>query len=208
MPVYSAGQAVSSARLVVLMLHGRGGSAHDILSMVPHIEMPGVAFIAPQAAGNAWYPSSFLAPDPVNAEGVASAHAVIEQLLDALEVNGITRDRCALLGFSQGACLAVDHAYRYPRRYAFVAGLTGGVIGPPNASFMPKGSLWQTPVFLGASDPDAHVPWARVEQSARVLEEMGASVDLVRYPGAPHAILPDQLDRASRLISHSLTEVE
>ncbi|MEO1277544.1 MAG: dienelactone hydrolase family protein [Planctomycetota bacterium] len=199
MPVSSSGSSIETAGLVVILLHGRGGNAREMLALAEHFECPDAAFIAPQAAGFSWYPESFLAPFEVNQPGIDSAHNVIESLIDSIAADRSSPSPIALLGFSQGACLAVDHAYRFPRRYAFIAGLTGGIIGPPGTAFDRDGALNGTPILLGSGDPDPHVPWSRVRESADVLEGMGGNVELVRYENAPHAVLPDQVDRVREL---------
>ncbi len=184
----------------VILLHGRGASARDIMSLAPAINLPSLLFVAPHAAGGTWYPQSFLAPISQNQPGIDSAHAVIESLLLQLEQAGIPPTRVALMGFSQGACLTLDHACRFPRRYGAVIACTGGIIGPPGTPFPSAGDLAQTPVFIGANDPDPHVPWARVQQSAEHLRALGGDVDLRRYPGQPHAVLPDEIDAGRELL--------
>jgi len=199
-PGAAPGVAPGMGAVVAIMLHGRGGAAQDILGLHGAMDLPGLSAIAPQAAGGTWYPQSFLAPGTVNQAGIESAHALIEALIGQLAGLGVGSERVALMGFSQGACLALTHAARFPRRYALVAAFTGGLIGPPGTAFEFEGDLSGTPVFLGANDPDPHVPWARVSESASVLERLGAAVTLVRYPGEPHAVNRDEIERVRGLL--------
>ncbi|MFZ4575059.1 MAG: alpha/beta hydrolase [Phycisphaerales bacterium] len=183
-----------------ILLHGRGASAQDILSLADPLNVPDMLFIAPQAAGNTWYPSSFLSPLAVNQTGISSAHSVIETIISQLEKLGLTPERIAIGGFSQGACLTLDHAYHFPRRYGALFAFTGGLIGPPGTRFASSGSLEGTPTFIGANDPDPHVPWTRVEESAARLRDLGAVVDLRRYPGLPHSVFTDEIEAARALL--------
>jgi phospholipase/carboxylesterase len=197
---YAGGVPAARATRAVILLHGRGGSATDILSLAPIISPPDAVTLAPTASGNTWYPFSFLAPFSQNQQGIDSGHALIESILAKLEADGIPAASTALVGFSQGACLAVDHAFRFPRKYGAIVALTGGLIGPPGTTFTSNGSLDGTPVLLAAGDPDPHVPWERVAESGRVLKAMGGEVSLERYPGAPHAVLPEQAAKAKALL--------
>ncbi len=184
----------------VILLHGRGASARDIMSLAPEIGVDEVVYLAPHATGNSWYPRSFLAPIGENQPGIDSAHGVIEALIAGLGEVGVAADRVALLGFSQGACLASDHAMRFPRRYGAIIALTGGVIGPEGTTFAPAGDLLGTPVFLGANDPDPHVPASRVRETASVLGAMGARVEMKFYPGLPHSVCEDEIEVARGMI--------
>jgi len=199
-PVRTAGPAAEQADAVLLMLHGRGGSADSILSLYPRLHVPRVAAIAPQAANNSWYPETFLAPIENNQPHLDSALRRIDALLGDLVGCGIPIERIALLGFSQGACLAAEYVARHPRRYGAIMLLTGGLIGPPGTPRDYSGSLDGTPVFLGTSDPDPHVPPERVEETADVLRRMGGAVELRRYPGLPHTVNEDELLACRKLI--------
>lgn len=194
-PIRHAGADLHEASGVVVLLHGRGASPHDILSLAPEFRAPHLCYLALAAANNSWYPHSFLAGEPANGPSVASAHEVLEACLERLREHGFGPERCVLGGFSQGACLALDHAYKFPRRYGLILAYTGGLIGEPDARFEPQGDLQGTPVDLSAGDADPFVPWPRVERTARVLEAMGASVDLAQYPGLPHTISRTQVER-------------
>ncbi len=200
-PVLTAGPPPDGARAAAVLVHGRGASAHDILGLAAEIDLTDVAWLAPQAAGGSWYPLSFLAPLEDNQPGLDSGLAALDRLVGELAGAGLGAERLALIGFSQGACLTAEYAARRPRRYGAVAALTGGLVGPPGTPREYGGSLAGTPVFLGAADPDPHVPWPRVVETARVLAGMGAVVELRRYPGLPHAINEDQIGAVRRLLA-------
>ncbi len=184
----------------VILMHGRGASARDIMGLAPEIGVDEVVYLAPHATGNSWYPRSFLSAIADNQPGIDSAHGVIEALIARLMDVGVAADRVALLGFSQGACLASDHAMRFPRQYGAIIALTGGVIGPEGSEFTPSGDLLGTPVFLGANDPDPHVPASRVRETADVLGAMGAKVEMKFYPGLPHSVCEDEIEVARGMI--------
>lgn len=196
-----AGAPLAEARAAVVLLHGRGGTAGDILGLARELDRPGVAWLAPQAAGNTWYPNSFLAPLESNQPHLHSALAAVAGLVDRVAGEGPGPERLALVGFSQGACLALEAAARQGRRLGAVAGLTGGLIGPPGTARDYPGGLAGTPVFLGSGDPDPHVPWSRVEETAEAFERLGAVVDARRYPGLPHTINRDELRRVDELLA-------
>jgi predicted esterase len=199
-PTLSAGPAPEEAAATLVLLHGRGGSAEDILSLYAELGLPELAALAPQAAGNTWYPNSFLVPLEANQPYLDSALRRIDSLVADLLARGVSSNRIALLGFSQGGCLTLEYAARHPRRYGAVTGLTGGLIGPPGTPRDYAGSLDGTPVFLGTSDPDPHVPFARVRETEAVLTRMGAVVELRRYPGMPHTINQDELNATRSLL--------
>lgn len=199
-PVFTAGPALEKADATILMLHGRGAPAEDMLSLYGELGVSKFAAIAPQAAGHTWYPQSFLAPLDANQPYLDSALGRIDSLVTDLLERGIQSERIALLGFSQGACLTLEFVARHPRRYGAVIGLTGGLIGPPGTPRNYPGSLAGTPVFLGTSDPDPHVPFERVKETEATLKRMGAEVELRRYPGMPHTINEDELDACRALL--------
>src|SRR5438270_5158647 len=192
-PVLTAGEPLDKAKAAMIMVHGRGASAEDILSLTPELNQPGFAYLAPQAAGYAWYPNSFLAPIASNEPGLSSGLAVIASLLEQLTAAGIPPERTILLGFSQGACLSLEFAARNARRYGGIAGLSGGLIGPDDTPRDYTGSLARTPVFLGCSDVDFHIPKERVLQSAEVLQRMGGDVTKRLYPRMGHTVNRDEL---------------
>jgi predicted esterase len=200
-PVLSVGPDPAAARIGAILIHGRGASARDILGVAHELSLADVAFVAPQAAGNTWYPYSFLAPIAQNEPGLTSALAVIEGLVRRFEQAGVASDRVALLGFSQGACLTLEFAARHPRRYHAIVAFSGGVIGPPGTPRDYPGSFEGTPAFLGCSDVDAHIPVERVHESADLYRRMGALVDARIYPGMGHTINEDEIAAARALLS-------
>jgi phospholipase/carboxylesterase len=192
--VLQAGKPLEQARAAMVMIHGRGVSAGDILMLAQEVPQPGFVFLAPQAAGNSWYPHSFMMPIATNEPGISSGMAKIAAILAQLEQAGLPAERTILLGFSQGACLALEFAARNARRYGGIVGLSGGLIGPPGTARDYSGSLAQTPVFLGCSDIDPHIPKERVEETATVYGRMQADVSLRLYPGMGHTINQDEID--------------
>jgi predicted esterase len=200
LPVVHAGASLDVSRAVVIMVHGRNASPANILDLVPRLAVADCAYVAPTAADRTWYPFSFLSDLEKNEPNLSSALGVLETLVADLESKGILRSRIVLLGFSQGACLAVEFACRRPTRYGGVIGFSGGLIGPPGTAWERSGRFEATPIFLGCSDVDAHVPRVRVEASAQVFREMGADVTLRIYPGMGHVVNDDEIDYARALI--------
>jgi phospholipase/carboxylesterase len=194
------GRPLAEASGAVILLHGRGGSAEDILSLANEFCLPELAYLAPEAPGNSWYPNSFLAPRAQNEPWLTSSLHKVEATLQMAHDAGISSERIVIGGFSQGACLATEFVASHPRRYAGLIAFTGGLIGPPGADLTHTGNLAGTPAFFGSGDPDPHVPWQRVEQSAQILAAMGAEVTLRHYKNRPHTISPEELDFAKRLI--------
>jgi predicted esterase len=199
-PILAGGPQPQRADATLVLLHGRGAAADDMIALHRALGLPNVAALAPQAAGYTWYPQSFLAPLQANQPYLDSALRRVDSIVTDLLSRGIAGERIAMLGFSQGACLTCEYVARHPRRYGAVIAFTGGLIGPPATPRDYRGSLQGTPVFLGTSDPDPHVPFERVEETADVLTRMGASVDLRRYPGMPHTINQEELDAARALV--------
>jgi predicted esterase len=185
----------------MIMLHGRGASAEDMMGLAGELGTTDVAFLAPQAAGRTWYPYSFLLPIQDNEPGLSSALRVIAGLVDGLVAGKIPHTRIGLLGFSQGACLSLEFAARHPRRYKAVVGLSGALIGPPDTPRDYPGSLDGAPVFLGCSDVDPHIPLARVHETAEVFRRMGASVDERIYPRMGHTVNEDEITAIRALLS-------
>ena len=192
-PVRVTGVSLERARAAMVMLHGRGATAESILTLVPALAQDGFAFLAPQASGNTWYPNSFMAPIPSNEPGITSGMAAIGDVISAIAEAGIPLEKTMLLGFSQGACLSLEYAARHAGRYGGVATLSGGLIGPDGTPRNYPGSFDGTPVFLGCSDIDGHVPAIRVTESAAVLRHMGARVTMKLYPGMGHLVNEDEI---------------
>ncbi len=187
-PLVSVGRPLAEAAGAMIMVHGRGGSAEGILSLRHELGDHGFAFLAPQAAGFSWYPFSFLAPIENNEPGLSSGLAVLGELLEQVAAAGLPPERTILLGFSQGGCLALEYVARSARRLGGVVGLSGGLIGPPGTPRDYAGSLDGTPVFLGCSDRDPHIPRERVAESADVFRRLGAEVTERIYPGLGHTV--------------------
>jgi phospholipase/carboxylesterase len=199
--VLAAGAPLDRARAAAIMLHGRGGSAEDILSLGAEFGFDDIAYLAPQAANHSWYPYSFLAPLAQNEPHLSHALAAVGSTLDHVARAGLAAERVALIGFSQGGCLALEYVARNARRYGAVAGLSAGLIGPPGTPRAYPGSLAGTPAFLGCSDVDGHIPLARVHESRDVLGELGANVTERIYPGMGHTINADEIERVVKLLA-------
>ncbi len=201
--VLMGGAPLETVAGALIAIHGRGGGAEDIMALAKEVAPPNVTILAPQAAGNTWYPYRFLEPMERNEPYLSSALRIVADLIAQLEKSGIPSERVALLGFSQGACLALEAAARNARRYAGVIGFSGGLIGPPGTSFDYAGSLESTPVFIGSSDVDPHIPKERVEESATALDRLGAAVDVRLYPGMGHTVNRDELEAARSILDEA-----
>jgi phospholipase/carboxylesterase len=197
----SIGPPLADAAGALILLHGRGGTAEDILGLGEAIAPEEWAMLAPQASGNSWYPFSFLAPREQNEPYLTSALGRVQAAVDTALAAGVAAEKIAIGGFSQGACLATEFVGRNPRRYAALLAFTGGFIGPLGAPIKLTGDLASTPVLLSSGDPDPHVPWARVQQSADLLQAMGGRVTIRRYPGKPHSVTDEELRSASDVLA-------
>lgn len=198
--VLTAGRELAEARLAAILVHGRGGSAEGMLELASAFAVDDAAWIAPQADGGQWYPHSFLAPVESNEPWLSASLDLLGRLVARCGAGGLPPERIALVGFSQGACLASEFAARNALRYGGLVVLSGGLIGPPGTPRDYAGSLDGTPVFLGCSDVDPHIPVARVHETARVLAAMGADVDERIYPGLGHTVVDDEIAAASRIL--------
>lgn len=210
-----AGESLERADAAVIMLHGRGATAQGILSLMDEIDLPNVAYVAPQARGLTWYPHSFLAPLDSNEPDLSSALRSVDDAFRFVEGAGMRMDQTILLGFSQGACLALEYAARHPRFYGGVVGLSGGLIGtkdrpgvrpPSDKDFDYSGSFDGTPIFVGCSDVDPHIPLVRVKTSVDVLKKLGADVTERIYPAMPHTINEDEIRVTRAMIAQASTE--
>ena len=198
--VITAGTPLAEAKKVLIMIHGRGAAAQDILSLSRHLDVEDFALLAPQADGNSWYPLSFLAPPQDNEPHYSASLAALSAIVTELEAQGITREQMYFLGFSQGACLALEFTTRNASKFGGVAAFTGGLIGDRIYTENYSGSFEGTPVFIGTSNPDFHVPVQRVLDTEAVLKNMGASVTVKVYDNMPHTIIQDEIDLANQLV--------
>jgi phospholipase/carboxylesterase len=205
MRILSSGAPLAQARVAVVLLHGRGGSAEDMLGLAEEFGQRDIAYLAPEAPSHTWYPYSFLAPLQQNEPHLGNALGVVAATLDRLAQEGFSAERVPLIGFSQGGCLALEYVARNAKRYGGVAGLSAGLIGPPGTPRDYAGSLAGTPVFLGCSDIDSHIPLARVHESRDVLEKLGADVTERIYPGMGHTVNADEVAHVSALLANLAT---
>lgn len=196
---------MSAAKRALVLIHGRGGSAEDILSLAGHLDVKDFALIAPEATGNTWYPYSFLAPPEQNEPWLSSALSLLGEVVNDIVAEGIAKENIFFAGFSQGACLMLEFVTRNAAKYGGVAAFTGGLIGDRIYAENYKGSFEQTPVFIGSGDPDPHVPVKRVEETVSVLTGMHANVTMKLYPGRPHTITADELALARRTVFNTAT---
>ena len=198
--IVTAGRPATEAGSALVLIHGRGASAEDIMALARTLDAPESALVAPQAQQGTWYPYSFLAPLERNEPHLSSALMLVAAIVGILEENGIPKARQLLLGFSQGGCLALEFVGRNARRYGGVAGMSAGLIGPPGRQWDFGGSLEGTPVFIGCSDRDPHIPQERVEESGRELARIGGALDVRIYPGLGHTVNRDELDRLQQMV--------
>lgn len=199
--IIEAGKPLKEAKKALIMLHGRGASAQDILSLKEYLPVDDFYIAAPQATNFTWYPYSFMAPIPQNEPWLSSALKLLNSLVSDIEAGGIKSENIFVLGFSQGACLTLEFATRNARQWGGVAALTGGLIGEKIYSENYLGNFNGTPVYISNSNNDPHVPLARSEESKKIMEGMGAVVSLQIFPNRPHTILKEELDAVSRMIS-------
>ncbi|HEX5069827.1 MAG TPA: dienelactone hydrolase family protein [Vicinamibacterales bacterium] len=201
-PVSQAGPPLGQSA-VAIMVHGRGAGPENILDLVPRLDRPAMTYLAPAAAGRTWYPNSFLAEIASNEPGLSSGIATLSALVARIEAAGVARRHIVLLGFSQGACLTAEFAARHASRFGGVVIFSGGVIGPPGTPRGYGGFFDGTPVFLGCSDRDAHVPEWRVRETAALFDAMGARVTTQIYPAMGHLVNDDEVAHAQRILDEA-----
>lgn len=199
-PIHYAGKPLGQSPNVMIMIHGRGSNANNILSLAPEFQRPNWTYLAPEAENNTWYPYPFLAPIEQNEPYLSSALALLHNLVLRLADNGVLPMNIVILGFSQGACLASEFAARNAQRYGGIVALSGGLIGPPGTPRDYPGDFLGTPVFIGCSDRDAHIPIERVHETTEVFQSMRANVQERIYPGMGHTVNADELAHVTALL--------
>jgi predicted esterase len=200
-PLLQRGKPLDEAKAAMILVHGRGATAQSILELASVLPHPEMAYLAPQASGNTWYPQSFMAPMPQNEPWLTSALQTVANTVTTVEAVGIPIERIIIGGFSQGACLASEFVARNARRYGGLLLFSGGLIGPPGTPRNYDGSLDGTPVFIGCSDVDFHIPVERVEETAVTLQNLGAIVNKKIYPSMDHTIIQDEIDQALKIVN-------
>jgi phospholipase/carboxylesterase len=203
-PLVTGGTDLEEAEAAMVAVHGRGATARSIVDMAGEVHEEGLAVLAPQAERNSWYPDSFLAPVEENEPGLSSGLRAVGDAVDGATEAGLSAERVLLLGFSQGACLASEYAARNPRRYGGLAVLSGGLIGETVDREAYEGDLEGTPVFLGCSDVDPHIPEERVHETAEVFGLLGADVTERIYEGMGHGVNEDELEYVSGMVRRVL----
>lgn len=205
--VATAGSPLSEARAAVVALHGRGATARSVLALATELDVGDVAWLGPQAAGNTWYPYSFMADTADNEPHLSSALELVEETVERAVDAGIPRERVVLLGFSQGACLASEYVARNATRFGGLVAFSGGLIGPLGMEFDHEGDAEGTPVFFGCSDSDPHIPEERVTESADVFERLDANVEVRIYPNMAHTIIDDEVEYVADLLENLASDV-
>ena len=202
-PVLAAGAPLHEASRAVVLVHGRGGSARGMLALgEAQLDDGNVAFVAPDASNQTWYPASFMGPLDRNEPWLGSALGVLDRISHQLESEaGFPMEKVLWVGFSQGACLTLEYVLRRGGRRRGVAGLSGGLIGPDGHRWTLTRPQEGTPVFLGCSDVDPHIPVERVHETTEVLTQHGARVTERIYPGMGHTVNDDELDEVRKLLS-------
>lgn len=198
--IYTAGKELSPDNKVLILLHGRGGSAEDIVSLAGYLNVSEFTLIAPEATNNTWYPFSFMAPPSQNEPWLSSALELVTDIVNNLKNQGIKSEQIYFAGFSQGACLTLEYVTRNAAKYGGVAAFTGGLIGDKIYEENYKGDFNNTPVFIGTSNPDPHVPVERVHASTNILKRMNAQVVEKIYDNMGHTINQDEIDQANNLV--------
>lgn len=207
-PVSKAGVSPEEAVAAMILVHGRGASADSMLLFADEFERSDIHYRAIQADRHTWYPNSFLAPKEQNQPGISSGLQAIFDEIKSLNNLGISTEKIILLGFSQGACLASEFAARHPQRFGGLAILSGGLIGPEVDIENYSGSFKGTPVFMGCSDYDPHIPQGRVEETAEILKTLDAEVTKKIYPGMGHTVNEDEIEHIKQMLDNVVKTVK
>ncbi|WAC13815.1 alpha/beta hydrolase [Dyadobacter pollutisoli] len=198
--IIKSGTQAGEATKAIVMLHGRGGTAEDIISLKKVLNLEGIAIYAPKATNHSWYPYSFMAPVAQNQPALDSALDVVNEVVKEIEASGIAAENIYFAGFSQGACLTLEYTTRNAKRYGGVIALTGGLVGQVLTEENYRGDFAGTPVFISTGDPDPHVPVSRVKESIAILERMNAAVTYAIYPGRQHTISGEEIKLVNKTI--------
>lgn len=198
--VVSSGVLLKEAKKILIMLHGRGSSAENIVSLKDHLKLEGAAILAPQATNNSWYPYSFMAPVDENQPALDSALKILDELVEEVEAQGKSSAQIYFLGFSQGACLALEYVARHAKAYGGVIAFTGGLVGETLNMENYTGDFQNTPILITTGNPDPHVPLVRVEDSVKILQKLNAKVELKVYEGRVHTIQMEEIELANQLM--------
>lgn len=205
-PAATHGASAAKAKCAMIMVHGRGATAQSMLPLAEEFAQPGFHYVAPQAENHTWYPYSFLAPKEKNQPGISSGIQRIHDLIQQLREDGIQQDKIILLGFSQGACLATEFAARHPQKFGGIVGLSGGLIGPEIDPGKYSGNLERSPVFLGCSNVDPHIPQERVDETEEVFKKLNGSVDKRIYKGMGHTVNEDEIKAIRGMMANLLEQ--
>lgn len=204
----TAGTPVKDAGAALIMIHGRGGTAQNIIGLAGDLNLKNTTIYAPQAANNSWYPYSFMAPDAQNQPALDSALEVIGDLVKQIVADGVPEEKIYFLGFSQGACLTLEYVSRNAKQYGGAVAFTGGLVGEELSLKNYKGDFKGTPVLVTTGDPDPHVPLTRVEESVGVMKTLNAAVTIKVYKGRPHTITQQEIDLANQLVFDNMISTE
>lgn len=199
--IATGGTGLDKAEMAMILIHGRGASAQSMLMFADEFDTNNIHYRAIQAKGHTWYPRSFMAPREMNQPGIKSGLQAIYDQIDTLNEAGIPTPNIVLLGFSQGACLTTEFAARHPQQYGGIVGLSGGLIGDQIVPQNYRGSMEQTPVFLGCSDRDPHIPQERVDLTENVFKKLGANVSKKIYVGMGHTVSQDEIEHVNRILA-------
>lgn len=203
-PVAEHSASLSRAKAAMIMIHGRGATAQSMFPLADEFAQPDFYYAAPQAENHTWYPFSFLAPKEKNQPGINSGLRVIYDVIQSITESGIPKEKIILLGFSQGACLISEYAARHPQKLGGIAGLSGGLIGPEVQEANYEGSMDETPVFLGCSNVDPHIPKERVDETEQVFQKLEADVTKQIYKGMGHTVNEDEIKQVRGMMAQLL----